>query len=125
MSILDDLPAIMNDALGESVFLDATLTRTTQVAGTNAWDAPASSSDTSYTCKAIHDTWSASWLASGLVATDDLRVIVLADSLEVEPQPGDRITIRSETFTIVPAGAGGPAVSTDPARATWELRCRK
>lgn len=124
MSILDDLPDLIGDALSGE-FLDATLTRTTQVAGANPWDAPASSSTTTYACKAIHDTWGASWLSGGLVAADEVKVLVLAASLSVEPQPGDQITIRGETFTIVPAGGGKPAVSTDPARATWELRCRK
>ena len=124
MSFLSYIPDMIVFAFS-CVFHDSTLTRTSLVYGANEWDAPASSSTTAYACKAIHDTWGASWLSGGLVAADEVKVLVLAASLEVEPQPGDQITIRGQTFTIVPAGGGKPAVSTDPARATWELRCRK
>jgi hypothetical protein len=108
-----------------STFLDATLTRTTAVAGTNPWDPPASTSDTAYSCKAIRDTFGATWLSGGLVDAEDVKIIVLASTLSVTPESGDRITLGGVTWTIVPAGSGKPAVSTDPATATWDLRCRK
>lgn len=121
MSSLDEMPAEIAEAFAED-FLDATLTRTAPTRGAQEWDPPTGETVTAYPCKAIHDSWSASWLANGLVGADEVRILVLAATLSVEPQPGDRITIRGETFTIVPAGSGKPAVATDPAKATWELR---
>jgi hypothetical protein len=125
MSFLDDLPDLIGDALGDE-FLPATLTRVTTAAPNPAtpW-IPGEASSATYSCRAIHDTWGATWLAGGLVGSDEVKVVILAATLAVEPQPGDTVTIRGETFTIVPAGAGKPAVSTDPARATWECRARR
>lgn len=125
MSILDDVAGIIADAAGDLVFKDATLTKTTQVAGTNPWDPPASTSTTAYTCKALRDTFGATWLAGGLVDAEDVKVLILADTLSVTPEAGDRITIGSDTWTIVPAGGGNAAVSTDPATACFECRARK
>ncbi len=125
MSILDDLPGIISDAAGYLVFKDATLTRTTTVAGANPWDPPASTSTTAYTCKALRDSFGATWLAGGLVAAEDVKIIILADTLSVEPQPGDKIAIGADEWTIVPAGGSAPAVMADPATATWECRAKK
>jgi hypothetical protein len=108
-----------------STFLDATLTRAVPVAGANPWDPPASSSDTTYSCRAIPDTWGATWFAGGLVASDEAKILILASTLATDPQPGDKITVRSETYTIVPAGSGKPAVAVDPALACWECRAKR
>lgn len=123
MSILDDLPDIIGDALGDLVFLDATLTRETTEAPDPAtpWEPGAISTET-YSCKAIHEEWGAYYLSGGLVNAGDRRVLVLASTLGTDPAPGDRITIRGETFTVVQPRAGQPAVSTDPAKAAWMLR---
>jgi hypothetical protein len=124
MSILDDLPEIMSDTLGADVFSAATLTRTTATPGANPWDPPASTSETTYPCRALRDTFGATWLSGGLVDAEDVKVLILAGTLSTTPEPGDRITIGAQTWTIVPAGGGKPAVATDPATAVWELRCR-
>jgi len=64
-------------------------------------------------------------LGMGLVTSSDIQVLVLAKSLAVEPKSGDRITIRGKTVVVVPETTSGMrAVQTDPARATWTLRCR-
>jgi hypothetical protein len=110
-----------------TLFLDATLTRSTSGDGPNAWT-PGTVTATDYACKAIHEAWSTGLLAQGLVEADDVKVLILASSLSIEPAPGDVITIRGEQFTIVPAGGGKamkPAVSTDPAKAAWEIRARR
>lgn len=107
-------------------FLPATLTRvTTAVPDPETPWIPGAATSTTHSCRAIHDIWDATWLAGGLVAAGEVKIVILAATLAVEPEPGDTITIRGETFTIVPAGAGKPAVSTDPARATWECRARR
>lgn len=116
------LPAIIGKAMSP-VFFPATLTRDVPAAGPNDWT-PGESVPTDYSCRAIHEEWSASYLADGLVEAGERRVLVLASTLAVTPEPGDRITIRSETFTVVPAEGGQPAVSSDPALAVWVLRAR-
>ena len=123
MSFLDDIPDLISDALGDD-FRDATLTRTTVTAGANPWDPPAGSTTTDYSCKALREEFGASWLAGGLVDATDVKILVLAATLPVTPEAGDRITIGSASWTVVPAGSGKPAVSTDPAGAIWELRCK-
>ena len=129
MSILDDVAGIIADAAGDLVFKDATLTRPTKVAGATAYDPPASTGTATYTCKALRDTFGSTWLAGGLVAAEEVKIIILADTLSVEPQPGDKITIQGETYTIVPMsvgfGQGIKAVGADPATATWECRAKK
>lgn len=105
------------------LFLDATLVRDS-LDLTTPW-APTNATPTTYAVKAIHDEWGTTVLAGGLINAGERKVLVLASTLPIDPLPGDRITIRGETFTVVPAGAGQPPVSTDPAKAVWVLRCAK
>lgn len=106
------------------MFFNATLTRETPTAGENAWT-PGTPTTTTYSCKAIIDAWSAYHIAGGMVAAGDLKVLILANTLSVQPQDGDKITVRGETVTLTSAGGSLPAVSTDPAKAVWECRGRK
>lgn len=108
----------------KGLFLDATLSRTSSAAGANDWT-PGAATTTDYTCKAIHDKWGAIWLSGGLVAADDVKLLILAASVTVKPMAGDVVTIRGEAFTIVSDGGSKPAVETDPAQAVWTCRARK
>lgn len=127
MSFLDDIPGTIADALGGD-FRDAVLTRAGAPTGPT-YD-PTPGVPTTYTCKAIHDTWSAYYRASGLVQASDQRVLVLATTLKasdgtlVTPQLGDTIALEGTTLRVVSDGGGQPGVSTDPAGAVWVLRCR-
>jgi len=119
-----ELAHVIADA-ASFIFLDATLTRDVPGAITDPADPPAPTT-VNYPCKAIEDMYSTGQRANGLVAADDVRVLILATTLAVAPLPGDRITIRGVMRTIVPAGTTGlPGVDSDPARATWECRTRK
>lgn len=122
MSILDDLPEILADALGEDVFYPATLERDGASTGPS-WD-PTPGPPQSWPCRALEDQWSTGSLAGGLVASADRKLLILAHGLPVVPQEGDRVTIRGYTFTIVSEGGSRPAVSSDPANAVWECRGR-
>lgn len=114
---------IVNKAAG-SFFLNATLTRSNVAVGGSAFEPAVSTSETTYTCKAIEDKWSAGVYGSGLVNSTDIRILVLAASLATTPVVGDRITIRGVTLTILPSESDKLAsIQTDPARATWSLRC--
>ena len=106
-----------------SIFLPATLTRATAGAG-DPFD-PGTPTTTSYSCRAIHEDWSAYHMASNLVAGSDRKIIILANSLGFAPEAGDQVSIRGETFTIYGSGAGQPAVEADPALATYTCRARK
>lgn len=123
MTVLADIRAEIGAGLAD-IFFDATLIRDTAASAAAAWDSGAVTS-VNYPCKAIHEMWAASLMASGLVNIDEVRVLILATSLSVEPKPLDRITIRNETFTIVPMGSGRAPVMTDPAQAVWDCRARK
>jgi hypothetical protein len=47
----------------------------------------------------------------------DLRVVILADTLAVEPTTAGRVVVESKAPAIV-------EVRSDPAKATWELQAR-
>lgn len=114
------LAATVNKAF-KNIFLDATLARDTSSGGTSYEPGPITTA--TYTCKAIEDSYGVMFMANGLVDANNVKILVLAGSLAVEPQPLDRITIRDKTYTISGANTGVPPVQSDPARATWELRC--
>lgn len=108
------------------MFLDATLSRDTLVVNSpDVYEMNATTTTTSYSCKAIEETFGKGELGDGLVESTDIRVMILANSLSVTPLPLDRITIRGKTVTVVAADVSGiPPVQSDPARATWSLRCK-
>ncbi len=98
------------------LFLDATLAR--NVAGTITDPAdPPVPTEATYACKAIVEDFAERFRLDGTVQANERKVLILATTLSVTPQPNDRITIRSTTYTVM-------TVATDPALATWELKCR-
>ena len=122
-SPLDALAGKIGKAFA-GIFLDATLSRDSFTPDPAEPGEPGEITKATWPCKAIHEEWSTSYLAGGLVLAGERKVLILAASLATEPKPGDRITIRGETFTVVPESGGAPAVATDPAKATWTLRAR-
>jgi hypothetical protein len=54
-----------------------------------------------------------------LVNATDVKVLILASTLSVTPQETDRITIRGVTYSVLGVIMG------DPAKATWECRCKQ
>ena len=103
----------------KDIFLDATLARDALTTGSPdvSFD-PSAVTTTSYSCKAIRDTFSKYEMASNLVKVGDVKILILEGSLSVTPQSQDRITISSETFTI-------KQVDTDPATAVWVCTASK
>lgn len=121
MSILDGLGADIAGAL-DDVFFDAVLTRAGATTGP-AYD-PTPGTPTTYTCKAIRDSYGVGHLSGGLVDSSDVKIIILQASLPTTPKSGDTITITGMggPWTIVAGGSGQPAVSADGVNATWECR---
>lgn len=121
MGLLDgDIAALVSDGLESADLpLDLTLIRTTP--GTPDPDQPwvsVTDTVTSYACRGFEDSYSAYYIVNGLVEEGDRKIMIVVPSLSVTPQPGDQITSRGETFTVIRA-------KTDPARALWECQCRK
>ncbi len=72
----------------------------------------------------MEDEWGSYARQAGLVQAKDRKVLILAATLATTPQEGDMVTIRGMQFDVVSDNEGQPAVSSDPALATWTLRCR-
>lgn len=122
MGLLDgEIAEIVDDALAD-IFLDATLTRDGANSGT-AYD-PVIGTPTTYTCKAIVEEYGSGVRGQGLVGAKDIKVLILANSLAVEPQALDRISVPSKGVSGVvhDGNEGMKAVVGDPATATWECR---
>lgn len=124
-----NLSKIMAQAMG-SKLLTATLIRKTQgtrsagslTAGRNTGD-----STDSYACKGFTDEYSQRHQGSArgredrtLTQEGDRKITLLGGTLpdNIDPRPGDKITIEGATYTVI-----GP-VKRDPAAATFECRGR-
>lgn len=100
----------------KTLFLDAELVRDVPVISPDPAD-PLPPTAARYGCKAIVEGYSDYYKTNGLVDAKDRKVLILATSLGVRPEPGDRVTIRGITFSL-------QDVSTDPAEAVWTCRGR-
>ncbi len=112
-----------------SLFLDATLVRDVFPPPSPDYEAfdPPEPTPTTYTMKAIRNTFGAGLLAASLVRADEVEILILQTSLDTTPQSGDRITISGMggPWSIVPKdSAGRAAVEADPANATWSCRAK-
>lgn len=116
MSILEgELAAEIADAMAD-VFIPATVTRMLPGGGP-PWDPGPPIADP-HTCRGIVDDYDVSLRdGTGIIEVTDRKVVILATSLAITPEPGNTVTIRGETGTIVHVGA-------DPALATYECQTR-
>jgi hypothetical protein len=122
VSFLDDIPNLIFSALSED-FREALYEVDTPATGSSVYD-PDEPTTSGYSCRALVDDWDKFVRTGGLVAANDVKIMVLAATLSVTPQEGGRITIQGMTYGIVSDGGSQPAVTTDPARAVWTLRGR-
>lgn len=102
----------------KAIFLDATLTRD----GINSGEgySPNLAEPTVYTCKAIAQP-SKGAQGTDIVSSTDTKILILRNSLSVNPEPLDRIAIPSQGISgVIPSDP--KAISSDPAAATWECR---
>lgn len=117
MSVFDDLPDIIADALGDE-FKAATLS----VPGAPYSDGQGgfiTSAPASHGCKALVADYSQYRRASEGIPANDRNIIILGATLPdgVIPAPGQSITVESRAWQII-------AVTRDPAAATYELQGR-
>lgn len=68
-----------------------------------------------YPCRGFVDDFDASWRAGSLIQAGDVRVIIIANSIDIEPVAGDRITVRGKTYAAI-------TVQADAAVATWQIQ---
>jgi hypothetical protein len=122
MSILDDLPDIFADALGDSVFYDAVLRVHSKGAGPAYNPGPSTFQD--YPCKGLVTNWSNYSMASGLVTAMDRKILILASTCAVAPSEGCDIIINGGTYRLNSQGGSAPAVKRDPSASVWTCRGR-
>lgn len=118
MTILDKLPAAINSAF-KGIFYDAVMT-VDVVPSSPPYDPadPPAPVPVNYNCKSYVEKYSAYYRANSLVSASDRKVMVLAQSLSIEPVIGARITVNNITFTIIAYDDGGSN------RSVWEIQGR-
>ncbi|WP_321340953.1 hypothetical protein [Breoghania sp.] len=72
---------------------------------------------TDFPCKGFTESYSETYLATGVVLSGDVKVVVLFPTLSTMPAPGDLVLVRGETYSVV-------NVAPDPALATLEIQAR-
>lgn len=98
-----------------TLFLPATLTR----------------DGTDHPCRALYETHARGYGPGGEARAAHATLLVLARSLDLRPEPGDRLRVRGsaipggsdapETFVVLALDPGKAAVTIDPAGAVWRL----
>lgn len=120
MSILDDdgIAATIADALTSADLpLDVVLSRTVTVPNPEEPWNPGTTTTTDYACRGWADRYEAAELANTTILATDTKVMIVAGTLAVDPQPQDIVTVGGKGYTII-------AVSTDPAGAMWTVQAR-
>lgn len=72
---------------------------------------------TSYPCQGICSSFDNNEVGAQLpggemVKNSDRKVVLIAQTIPVEPAPGDRVTIESRTYAVVGLFARDPAIAT-------------
>jgi hypothetical protein len=70
-----------------------------------------------HSCRGFVDTFSRFEIAQSLVEANDRKVVIAADTLDVEPTERGRVVVGGETLSIV-------SVRSDPLGAAWEVQAR-
>lgn len=125
MGLLDgDLADIINDAMGAAdLQLPAVLTKTTYGAR-DPLNVTGGQAQTmaSYTAAGLVREYTNREIDGTRITRKDRRISLFGSSIQsgAVPEPGDRITISGDTYTIVDEG-----VSTDAAKAVYVAQARK
>ena len=95
--------------------LSGTLRRKTPGNTLDEYGDPTSNTFTTYTFNGMVDTYNAVYRAQAQIPETDVKVLIIAGSLSVDPQRDDQVKIRSTWYQLRSA-------ETDPARAAWECQ---
>jgi len=115
MSVLNDMPGLINGALG-AIAEDITLTQSDGLVadGQGGWT---QGTTTDYAGKGFIEDYTDKERLEGGVPETDRKILLLADSVNTEPSPQDRITVRGQTYQVIMG-------KTDPAQAVYVLQVR-
>lgn len=113
MSILDDLNADVTSALAGEL-RPATFWRS-EIVGHNEFNEPIYAF-VSYPCEGVRGTFDVTLTGPGTVPLDAAKIELLASSLSIEVQAGDRIHIDATWWSV-------SRIERDPALAWWTLQC--
>lgn len=114
-TLLDDLPGIMNDAMGAALFSPAILYKITGRISDGRGGFVSTFSE--YECSAIVTEYSDLARGADDIPAKDRKVLILSASLPgyVTPKPNDIIVIADQPWGLI-------RVDQDPARATFEAQ---
>lgn len=115
MSILDDLPDVIAEALGD-LFRPAVL----MVPGNKVSDGQGGwkpGPTVEYPCKALVDDYSDMRRNTAGIPANDRKIIILAASVAASPAVGHAIRAEGRNWQTI-------SLSRDPAAATWEVQGR-
>jgi hypothetical protein len=117
VSILEgELAEIIGDALIDAdIPFAITVTRSTPGDGP-AYD-PGPPTLTDHACQGFVDTYAAQYIDDTIILAGDVKIVIVAKTLDIEPVPGDTVTARDKTYSVI-------NVSADPALALYELQAR-
>lgn len=117
MSLRGSIPRLVARALAP-VLEDLTYQEVAQVPvdADKAWEGT-TEAVRPHRCRGYVGEFSRAELASSLVEANDRKVVVVADSLDVEPDETGRVVVSGRSLAVV-------SVRSDPLRATWEIQAR-
>lgn len=102
------------------IFFDAVLTRDVVLPTTPAFDPadPPAPTPVNYPCKALRDSFSAFDRLNTEILTSDVKILILATSINTAPIRNDIITYQGADFSVVRS-------DIDPANAVWVCQARQ
>lgn len=92
--------------------------RRVNYSGQDAYGDPLEVGVDEHTFEGFVDVYDAAYRARAGIPETDVRVVIIAGSLAVDPIKDDKVQVRSEWFQL-------RSVKTDPARAAWECQAFK
>ena len=111
-----DLANMVNDIVSPILMLDVTLYRATQNTTGQGWR-PSPGNIVEYACKGFISQYKENEINGDTVRTNDRKIMIMAKSISVQPQQGDKVKVSGDDreYTIV------GNVTSDPARATYTM----
>lgn len=115
MGILDDLPSILNDALGTDVFKAGVLSVVSGVVSDGRGGY--TPTRTNANVRILVTEYNEFARSLGRIEDDDRKILILQHGIAVTPKPGDFIIADGINWAI-------QSIEQDPANATWTCRAR-
>ncbi len=108
------LPDIMNNALGDLLFVDCTIQAASFAS--DGRGGQTKSYATGVAAKGVVEDYK-DYLRGSTIPATDRKILILSASTTVIPKRGDRVTIRARTYDVI-------EVSEDPSISLYTLQAR-